>query len=741
MRKVTALSAAALLVALAISDSQPPAEVNAQEQAYLLKEKLEVGTVRMVRAERASTADITMNPDDYPSKSDLAIQRTSIIHEWVSAMDGGRVSEVWRSYRDIVGTETRTYDYGNGPEKVSTPIEEWKRNHSFIMKVKADNTRQITHENYATIGDRDRAWVQLDLDADLLPAREVKVGESWKVPANRLGLIAMAGPEDKLDEADFTVTLRGVKNDENGRKLADLKVEGTLKFSCDIPNQFDDAASTRLKSSAKLSGSASFDVGAGRMVSYEWKGNGSTSGKLNGTAIKAESSFSETNLYAYSFVFDKPAANGSEGPDSADSIQTFKHDAVAAGHIVIARNNGKVARIQVFDPASKKIVKTVLAMPGANTIATLALSPDRKRIAFSSNLNAGISISTSDIFVLELESGKLNQVSPWWATGDGIAQPIKTEKTCTVSGRIIWADDDPQFRRDRHDGFTGIVRIDHTPCAAVVNVDGTFKLEGVPVGVPLLLDIHGRLPNYSNGKMRDALMVYAGATMVDMTLEASGKDLGTVRIHPGHVQSGYDRPCWEGDALWLNTSAWTQGYKAGYPKHSWEKVDFGALELLYGGFSVSRDGKYAALCRDSSGGHGAVHFYDTKGKHLWAAEVPGATLAYWAEGAWTSDGAWLCTADVESMLGKGLFGAPALLYASREAKQAGVVRLWPQLTGHSMKSIAMDEKGETGFFVTHKYVAETQLTIGDAWMWDSNTDTLTRLTSLGDVLCLAGYGR
>src|SRR5690606_10738701 len=121
--------------------------------------KLEVGTVRMVRAERASTADITMNPDDYPSKSDLAIQRTSIIHEWVSAMDGGRVSEVWRSYRDIVGTETRTYDYGNGPEKVSTPIEEWKRNHSFIMKVKADNTRQITHENYATIGDRDRAWV------------------------------------------------------------------------------------------------------------------------------------------------------------------------------------------------------------------------------------------------------------------------------------------------------------------------------------------------------------------------------------------------------------------------------------------------------------------------------------------------------------------------------------------------------------------------------------------------------
>ncbi len=440
-------------------------------------------------------------------------------------------------------------------------------------------------------------------------------------------------------------------------------------------------------------------------------------------------------------MFDKPAVNGGEGPDSVDSIQAFKHGAVDPAHIVIARNNGKLARIQVFDPASKKIVKTVLAMPGANTIATLALSPDRKRIAFSSNLNAGISISSSDIFVLELESGKLNQVSPYWATGDGIAQPIKTEKTCTVTGRIIWADDDPQFRRDRHDGFTGAVRIDHTPCAAVVNVDGTFKLEGVPVGVPLLLDIHGRLPNYSNGKMRDALMVYAGATMVDMTLEASGKDLGDVRIHPGHVQTSYDRPCWQGDALWLNASAWTQSYKAGYPKHSWEKVDFGALELMYGGFSVSRDGKYAAMCRDSSGGKGAVHFYDTKGKHLWAAEVPGATLAYWAEGAWTSNGAWLCTADAESMLDKNRFGAPALVYASREAKQAGVVRLWPQLTGHSMKSIAMDEKNDTGFFVTHKYVAETQITIGDAWMWDSSSDTLTRLTSLGDVLCLAGYGR
>jgi hypothetical protein len=201
-------------------------------------------------------------------------------------------------------------------------------------------------------------------------------------------------------------------------------------------------------------------------------------------------------------VLSAAGDNGKEGPDAAAEILTYKHGAADAGHLLIARNDGKIARIQVFDPESRKIVKTLLAMPGSNSIANLALSPDRKRVAFSSNLNAGISVSTHDIFVLEFESGKINQVSPSWATNDGIAKPLDTGKTCTVTGRIKWFDDDPQFRRDRHDGFTGMARIDQTPCIAVIGSDGKFKLENVPVGIPLLLDIHGRLPNYSDGKSR-----------------------------------------------------------------------------------------------------------------------------------------------------------------------------------------------------------------------------------------------
>jgi hypothetical protein len=58
-----------------------------------------------------------------------------------------------------------------------------------------------------------------------------------------------------------------------------------------------------------------------------------------------------------------------------------------------------------------------------------------------------------------------------------------------------------------------------------------------------------------------------------------------------------------------------------------------------------------------------------------------------------------------------------------------------------MVSLAVNADSTVGYMVTHKYVADKQLTYGDAWAWDSTTDTLTRLTSLGDVICVASYGR
>lgn len=735
MRRFAVAGCLALLAMLSWTGEQS----QAQQQAHLLKEKLEVGTVRMVFGQRVMDTSLTLYPGtEYAQTSRSMIEKGLHIEEWVTGMDSGRVSEVVRSYRTIDLHDTSWV----GEQKFRIPGIDWKAKQTFAMKVKADGSREISHEVYDTIGAGDRAYVQMDTDVDLLPGREVKVGESWKVTKEKLGRVALATHADKLDSADVSVRLDSVKPNDAGEMIAAMTVSAKLKGSLKVINEFDGSVMTNLTSDVTFNGTASFNVTRGGMVRYEWNGEISVRGTYNAADASASATFAEANDYAYATVLDRKADNGKDGPDAPKEVQTFKHGAVDAGHILIARNGSGVARIQVFDPAARKIVKTVLAMPGSNSINTMALSPDRKRVAFSSNLNSLISVADADVFVLELESGKINQVTPGWADNNGIAQPINTGKTCTVTGRIVWYDDDPQLKRDRNDGFTGIVRFDHTSCVATVGADGKFTLTGVPVGTPLLLNIHGRLPAYSNGKMRDGLQKYAGMTNVDMVLDESGKNLGDVRIHPNHPDTRYDRPSWDGDSLWVNASAWTRSYKIGYPKHSWAETDFGGkLELLLGGFSVSRDGKHAAQCRDSSGGGGAVHVYGIGGKSVFSAEIPGATLSYSSEGAWTADGNWACTAGIDNTMGKNLYGAPGLVVAQVAQKQAGLYRAWPQLSGHMLVSLALNETSTVGYLVTHKFVAESQSTFGDAWAWDATTDTMIRLTSLGDVICVASYGR
>ena len=736
MRKLMLPGALMVLGVLACLDV--PQTIHAQ-QAGALKEKLETGTVRIVVGQRAMNLTLTYNAGtNYASSSASATEKSFRCEEWVTAMDSGRVSEVVRSYRDLASSNTT----GEGDLKITVPGSDWKNNQTFALRVKSDGSREITHETYDFISADDRTYVQLDTDADLLVGRDAKVGESWKVSKEKLGRIGLTTHLDTIDTSDITAKFESVAAADNGDKIARLAVSGTFRVKTFYNSGYGTEPETDFTSDATISGFAQFNLTRGQMVHYEWKGEASGKGRLNGGEVSAAATFAEVNDYGYVVVLDTKAENGKEGPDAANDIQTFKHGAVEPGHVLIGRNDGKVTRIQVLDPASRKIVKTVLAMPGANSIGNLALSPDRKRVAFSSNLNAAISLASTDVFVLELETGKINQVSPGWADNNGIAKALDTGKTTTVTGRIVWYDDDERYRRDRHDGFTGSAHIDHTACHVVVGADGKFTLTGVPVGTSILLKVSGRLPSYSNGKMREGLAAWAGMVTVSMVLEENGKDLGDVRINPNFVDGKYDRPSWQGENLWINESSWTRCYKAGYPKHSWQMVDLGkTLDLLHGGFSVSPDGKLIAQCRSSSGGTGVVNVYDTSGKHQWSSEVPGAVVDFKTEGVWTSDGNWACAAGIEQTMGKSFWGAPGLVIAQPAQKAAGLYRAWPQLCGHTMVSIAVDQTSNTGFFVTHKYFADKQVTHGDAWAWDATTDTLTRLTSLGDVICVASYGR
>src|SRR5690606_10116130 len=161
-----------------------------------------------------------------------------------------------------------------------------------------------------------------------------------------------------------------------------------------------------------------------------------------------------------------------------------------------------------------------------------------------------------------------------------------------------------------------------------------------------------------------------------------------------------------------------------------------AKELTYmtGGLAVARDGRIA-VAHDSggSGGTKGVRFLGKDLKPLWHLAEHAGTIDYNVEGAWLPlQSGWVCTASRPAHLGNLRYGAPALFFANPKDKTHGVAGSWPQLSGLTMKSVAVDAGGNVGYFVLSLF--EANKATGDLWAWDSTTDSLRQITNLGDVV-------
>lgn len=716
----------------------------AQDNGVALAENLATGTIRTVVHNAATDLAVTSAPGtNWASVTNSKQQRRYITEEWAAKVEGGRATEVTRAYVDISGKDTQYIVLNEGPQAYDTPALDWKNHHVFRMAVAADGSRKITHEFWDTIEAKDQKFIVKDTDPNPLPGRKVKVGESWTPAGASLGLFAFCDGITQLKSSDIKFTLESVVGTKRGHQVANLSAAGSATFYREEINPYDDAASTRLNATTTLSGSGTFDVTTGQMLVLAYKGKTSVTGKLNGSAITAEANYEESWEYSYGSLVDDRPDNGDKPAEAVEGFKTYPFGALAENQVLIGRNDGKTTRMQVVDLDTRKIVATVLTMHTSATIRDLAVSPDRKSVAFSSSLNNLLSIAQANVFVLNLVTGKLDQVSPFWAPGDGLGQALKTAKTTTIKGRIKWYDDDPEVRADRSDGFTGTVHIDHTACLAVVKNDGSFELSGVPVGVSLLLDIQGTLPStYRGGKIRggtDALARYAGATFVDITFEEGVRDLGDIRVNGHKVATAYARPGWRGDVISIQQDGWTYTFDAGYPKHSWNEVKSGlGLQHLTGAHSVSPDGKLVAFANSDN----VINFCKPDGSKAFDTRSGGAILGYDAEGAWLVDGSgWVCTASYESWHRKLISGMPAICYVGMADKQGRMIRQWGCLVGHKMVSLAVDKAGDRAVFVTHRYDVDKLVTWGDAWVWQASTDTCVRLTALGDVVCVGGFGR
>jgi dipeptidyl aminopeptidase/acylaminoacyl peptidase len=123
------------------------------------------------------------------------------------------------------------------------------------------------------------------------------------------------------------------------------------------------------------------------------------------------------------------------------------------------------------DPARQTPVTRFVA-PGT-VVLNPDWSPDRRRIAFSSDLNALGSLESQSVFVVNADGKGLRQV-----TGYGLLEPLRGA-TGTVTGRVVVA---PVAGAGAGTLKRAVIIAQGTQELATTAADGTFTLRGVPVG-------------------------------------------------------------------------------------------------------------------------------------------------------------------------------------------------------------------------------------------------------------------
>lgn len=676
------------------------------------------------------------------SASKKELSREYAMQEYVAAAGGGRPTKLLRSYDQIQGTDKLWITADGDP--VETPAVDGRSRHTFVFNVDPSGNCKLAEEAMQLVEAKDIHAAATDHTPRLAPAGEAQAGATWQVSAADFGFAGVMGVEEKMSETSVSVTFDETRKDDAGRALAWLSYTASIKSGYRTVNEFDGSETANFSVEYEIQGKAAYLVG-GHIMALTSTGTCKAKGKAGGMDCTIEVSWTMSRDFAYGALVDASADNGSEGPNEVSDLYTAKTGAVAANEIVIARA-GSISRIQSFDPAARKISKTLAALPKGYNFNELALSPDRKRIAFRSNGNSTISIAEANVFVLELESGVVNQITPSWATNEGITKPLDTGKTVTVTGRLVWFDDEKRI--DRTDGlYVGWVRVDHTACFSKIDgTTGKFRLENVPANTSIFIHAYASLPNYTNGKSRGYRFLPDGKAMAATVLLTgdSDKDIGDLKISPPAVEHGYGSPSFaKGGDVVCNRYPGSTVAIVGYPKRTWKEQEVDAnLGLLTGAMAVSPDARMLSFVTDSSGGKGSLHFYDSRGKEVWGtALAEGVEVSFSSQGAWLADGSgWVCTAGAPGWLGKARFGLPGLLYAAPAQKQVTFARKWPQLGGYTCKSVALNKEGTVAYLVFH-FTDEKGVTYGDLWQWDSTTDTLSRLTNLGDVLGVANIGR
>ncbi|MBK9974413.1 MAG: hypothetical protein IPP14_06540 [Planctomycetes bacterium] len=745
MRK-SALLLPLLLLTLWPAAGNSPAQ--AQSGGLTIAEKFTPGLRRSATISR-TFKDVFEYPvaGEVVSRTTTDFTTTALVHEWYRALDeSGRPRQYTRSYQKL---------------KQNMKSDSWNKFVEINLKTENDITPawagqvlnlevsggelKITGGDRTLVTDQAKAGVIQDFETDILPRKERKVGESWKVRGasvenlrdSQPSLIPELGLTEGFEDGLLTVTLAALN--EN---VATLEIKGTIKHrKKKVVEYLPEPEVTNVLYEAEVTGSAQFDTGLGRWVSRSLAADIKYSGKLGGQAVQGTGTLRDERTYHYGYILDEPPKPDTVEGSGLKQFKVFAAGAIDPAMIVLGVNSNDRAALVEFDPATGRIARTLLALPAGKSIDHASLSPDRKRVAFASTLNSEISIAPWNIFVLELETGALNQLTPEWATNEGVAQAKSSAKTGTITGRVEWPDG--QTGTSRSDYFSGSVRVDQTSLEVMIGQDGGFSIKDVPAG-PVVLRVKGRVTaRRTDGRDDGRTTADWGAVTVALAVENETSNTGNIRLSNPAQDMVFANPTWQAERvsghLW--TTSWV--YDVGYPKRSYSLMTKDTVPGQAGALGYSPDGKMLAI-NAGLGSSAKTYFLDATTRLVLRSNDPAALgIEYGAitRGTWTTD----CKTWASAGYGRCRYSFSAdmpLVYVVKAADGATMIACeWPEFSGRQIIDITPSTSGDSVFLVIRQPAQDGLDPFTDLYQYTPATDTLRRLTGLKDVQTVSNFGR
>lgn len=638
------------------------------------------------------------------------------VHTIFLAVEAGRPRRLLRAWETLESGET-TLLPGNlePPREVDLAADDPRQLLAVELELDAAGAGRLRR------GPRDLAPEALHRvlswrSSRLLPNRTVFVGESWQVGIDRVPppFAVRESPAEAV-EGSLEVRLEGLTESEDGQLRAELVFSGSLTWS--YREMRAGREQRQVTTNIELEGSALVDPLRGQLMRLQQSGVVTLRERtVDGRVVHGSGQLEESHQFQTGHWHERAPELVFPEPVGSDSFQASPGPPLKHGELLVLRNPEQASPcIEVVDAESGNFLRRLAVFPLGSEVGALDLSPDRKRLAFASTLNNQVSLAEWNLFVHTLVDGTLQQLTPGWARGAGLAVPQTTTQRGTLKGSVAWRDARGQLRRDV---LEGEARLDAWDQSAVIDGSGNFQFRDAPAGVRQL-----------RVRARTQHGWYETQLSCQVQPEALS-ELPSIDLAQGAPASGFQFPSWSDNTHLTGRSLPGSLVFLASPERSFQQVELPDLSGL-AGYAPSPDGRWLGFHAGDQ-----LAFFDAASRQIGARfEAPFAAQVETGQ-----VGSWLLSSKA-LLLGARRSGShgdwPVLLAAFPEQRQSLALRSFPEwvLDGGRLLSTSLSADERRVYLVVAMPLdSEGRRFETDAWVWDVPNERLQRLTACGDVL-------